>query len=115
MSAFSDAIDVIYADPNLSKDATYFESEDDAEGTDVRVVTEREDKNAGLFRTDAVVDGHQIAVRVSEVSVQPLEGSRFELADEGSIFGVRTSRAGDGDDDVGLEWICDVDEIAAGS
>lgn len=108
MDAFTDAIDAIFADSNLARDAKYFATEDAEEGVDVRVVKKDFDQHAAILQTDAIVSGFRVDVRVSQVAVQPPEGARFEL-ESGEAYRVRTSRR----DERRLVWRCDVDEVGS--
>lgn len=83
MSVFAAAIDNLFADPNIARDATYV-----AEGGTpvlVRVVTRRADEVTGFGDARLWSETTRIDLRVAEVAT-PRPGDRVEIAGEAFLI-----------------------------
>jgi hypothetical protein len=85
MSAFSDAVDDLFDDPNLGRDALWRAS-GAGDGVPVRIVLRRPDEHAALFDVGASLPKLAAEVRASEVDT-PVEGDLIEV--EGAGYRVR--------------------------
>jgi hypothetical protein len=110
VNVFEHARDVIFGNEERASGAQYFESQEDAEPQDLRVVLAEDEPRAGVLQTDALVPGNKLWVRQSELAARPPEDSRFLVG--ARLFRVRTAATATID---GSWWICDVDRISAGS
>ena len=81
MSVFAAAIDNLFADPNIARDATYIA--DGGAPQPVRVVTRRADEVAGFGDARLWSEATRIDLRVAEVP-NPRPGDRVEI--EGDAF-----------------------------
>ena len=81
MSVFASAIDNLFADPNIARDATYIA--DSGTPVLVRVVTRRSDEVTGFGDARLWSETTRIDLRVAEVPA-PRPGDRVEI--EGEAF-----------------------------
>jgi hypothetical protein len=81
MSLFADAIDNLFGDPNIARDAVYIA--DGAAPRLVRLVTRRADEVTGFGDTRLWSDTTRIDLRVAEVA-NPRPGDRVEI--DGDAF-----------------------------
>ncbi len=81
MSVFAAAIDNLFADPNIARDATYIA--DGGTPVLVRVVTRRADEVTGFGDARLWSETTRIDLRVAEVAT-PRPGDRIEI--EGEAF-----------------------------
>ena len=81
MSVFASAIDNLFADPNIARDATYIA--DSGTPVLVRVVTRRSDEVTGFGDARLWSETTRIDLRVAEVP-EPRPGDRVEI--EGEAF-----------------------------
>jgi hypothetical protein len=82
MSAFADAIDALFADPNIAADAVYQAGGGDP-GMPVRVIVRQPDRIGDFGETRIAAATLVIDVRVSEVAA-PAEGGMIEM--NGTIY-----------------------------
>lgn len=80
MNAFADAMDDLYADPNISADAVYFPGGEEP-GQPVRVIKRAPDRFANFGDGRFVAPAILVDVRVSEVAVLS-RGDTFEIGAE---------------------------------
>jgi hypothetical protein len=80
MTVFASAIDVLFADPNLGRDATYRAAGADP-GVPVRVILRRPDRVGEFGETRIVTETLLIDVRVSDVAT-PADGDAFDIGGE---------------------------------
>ena len=78
MSVFADAIDDLFADPNLAVDAVY--TPPGGEGVACRIMLRRPDETVEFGGSKLVVGSVVIEVRASEVSA-PAKGGTFTVGD----------------------------------
>ena len=83
MSIFAAAIDNLFADPNIARDATYVA--DGGAPKLVRVVTRRADEVTGFGEARLWSETTRVDLRVAEVP-QPRPGDRIELGDEAFLI-----------------------------
>ncbi len=83
MSVFAAAIDNLFADPNIARDATWIA--DGGAPKLVRVVTRRADEVTGFGEARLWSETTRIDLRVAEVP-QPRPGDRIELGDEAFLI-----------------------------
>jgi len=83
MSVFAAAIDNLFADPNIARDATYVA--DGGAPVLIRVVTRRADEVTGYGDARLWSETTRIDLRVAEVP-QPRPGDRIELGDEAFLI-----------------------------
>jgi|APTNR8051073442_1049403.scaffolds.fasta_scaffold04218_6 hypothetical protein len=81
-TVFTAAIDALFADPNLGRDAVYRAGGADP-GITVRVILRRPDRVGEFGETRIVAETVAIDVRVSEVAT-PAEGDTFEV--DGTVY-----------------------------
>ena len=79
MSAIAAAIDRLFADPNLARDALYRPG-NAGKGIPVRVIAKRLDEIVGVGETRIHAATTMFDVRVSEVA-EPRPGDRFSVED----------------------------------
>lgn len=101
MTAFSTAIDAIFADPNMAVDAIYRAS-GDGDPVDVRVMRSRPDESAIYTGARFVADTIRLELRVSEVADLNV-GDTFEI--DGETFAVQGEPLRDAER---LWWTADV-------
>jgi hypothetical protein len=77
MSAFAEAVEVLFADPNIARDAVW-RSGDAGPGMAVRVVVRMADRLGSLGATRIASDTATFDLRVSEVAT-PAAGDSIEL------------------------------------
>jgi hypothetical protein len=77
MTALAQAVDVLFADPNLARDALY-RAGDSGPGVPVRVVVRLPDRIGSLGATRIAADTANFDLRVSEVAA-PQAGDSIEL------------------------------------
>lgn len=80
MTAFSAAVDAIFADPNMAADAVWRPCSGGV-GTACRVILARPDTQNGFGQAQIVSETISIDVRVSEIAA-PDAGDRFTLGTE---------------------------------
>ena len=100
MTAFAQALEAIFADPNISMEAVYT-----AEGGTpklVRIVARRADATANFGEARIWSEATRVDLRVAEVA-EPRPGDRLELGDE--IFLVQGEPARDRER---LAWTLDL-------
>ena len=85
MTAFSDSIDTLFTDPNLSVAATYTPLVGDA--STVRAVVRKPDDVDPIFQTGAVVPKYLADVRVSDLAT-PVEGDSITIPVGGTTYKV---------------------------
>ncbi len=83
MSVFSAAIDNLFGDPNIARDATYIA--DGGAPTLVRVVTRRADEVTGFGDARLWSETTRIDLRVAEVAT-PRPGDRIEIDGEAFLI-----------------------------
>jgi hypothetical protein len=83
MSVFAAAIDTLFADPNIARDATYIA--DGGTPVLVRVVTRRADEVTGCGDARLWSETTRIDLRVAEVAT-PRPGDRIEIEGEAFII-----------------------------
>lgn len=83
MSVFAAAIDNLFADPNIARDATYVA--DGGAPKLIRVVTRRADEVTGFGEARLWSESTRIDLRVAEV-LNPRPGDRIELDGEAFII-----------------------------
>jgi hypothetical protein len=101
MTAFGAAIDTLFADPALARDALW-RLGGTGDGTTVRVIRKRPDQVVGFGDSRAVVPTVLIDVRRVEVPT-PASGDTLEI--EGEIFAVIATPTIDAER---LIWTCEV-------
>lgn len=101
MSVFSDAIDAIFADPNIGEDA-FFLCSIDAEPVACRVSHYQGDRLAGFGGSKAVMASNVIDVRVSEVA--KTQGGFFRIGS--NLYRVLGAPQLD---ETNLVWNCEAD------
>ncbi len=79
MLAFVDAIDLLFTDPNIGRDAVY--TPDGGEPVTVRVIAKRPDEIVGLGETRIHAGTALFDVRASEIA-EPRPGDRLTVDDE---------------------------------
>lgn len=101
MSAFSAAVDAIFADPNMAADATYRPCNG---GADIacRVVRTEPDVMTEFGGARIVSDTLRLDVRVAEVAA-PVDGDRFLIGTDRLVIRGAPMR-----DSLGLVWRCEV-------
>jgi hypothetical protein len=77
MSAFADAVDVLFADPNIATDAAWRAGSADP-GMPVRVIVRQPDRIGNFGETRIAAATLVIDVRVSEIAA-PAEGDMIEM------------------------------------
>ena len=82
MSVVSAAIDVLFGDPNLARDALY--TPKDGEPVTVRVIARRPDEIVGFDETRIHAETSMFDVRVSEIAA-PRPGDRLSLDGEAYV------------------------------
>jgi len=97
MTAFAQAVDVLFGDPNIARDALYRPG-GVGEGVPVRVITSRPDKVESFGETRLASSSMTLDLRKSEVAA-PAEGDTIEL--DGEDFFVQGTPLLDGE---GLVW-----------
>jgi hypothetical protein len=100
MTAFAAAIDTLFADPSLARDALW-RAGGTGEGTAARVITKKPDQVVGFGDSRAILPAVLIDVRRSEVS-NPASGDTVEI--DGEIYDIIATPIGD---DLGLIWTCE--------
>ena len=83
MSVFAAAIDNLFADPNIARDATYIA--DGGAPQLIRVVTRRADEVTGFGDARLWSETTRIDLRVAEVPA-PRPGDRIEIAGEAFLI-----------------------------
>ena len=83
MSVFATAIDNLFADPNIARDATYIA--DGGAPQLIRVVTRRADEVTGFGDARLWSETTRIDLRVAEVPA-PRPGDRIEIAGEAFLI-----------------------------
>jgi len=83
MSVFTAAIDNLFTDPNIARDATYIA--DGGTPVLIRVVTRRADEITGFGDARLWSETTRIDLRVAEVP-NPRPGDRFEIDGEAFLF-----------------------------
>lgn len=83
MSVFAAAIDNLFADPNIARDATYVADGDTP--VLIRVATRRADEVTGFGEARLWSETTRVDLRVAEVP-NPRPGDRIELDAEGFII-----------------------------
>jgi hypothetical protein len=81
MSAFAAAVDMLFADPNIGRDAVYVA--DGGAPMPVRIIARRADEITGFGEARIWSDTTRIDLRVAEVSA-PRPGDRIEI--DGDAF-----------------------------
>ena len=97
MTLFAAAIDALFADPNLGRDAVYRAGGADP-AVPVRTILRRPDRVGEFGETRIVAGAVMIDVRVSEVAV-PAEGDTIQA--EGTVYIIQGEPIGDAE---GLVW-----------
>lgn len=86
MSAFDDAIDAIFDDPNVAADAIWRTS-GAGDGLPIRIVRKTPQEDVGVqdsrYRLPAIL----IDVRLSEIAA-PAPGDTVEIVEDGSVFAI---------------------------
>lgn len=100
MNAFSDAIDMIFIDPNVAEDAVWRAGGAEP-GFTVRIIRKSPDNVVSFGGSRAVMPTVVIAVRVSDVAA-PRSGDTVEI--DGSIFEIIAEPTSDSS---GLVWGCE--------
>ena len=100
MSIFAEAIDVLFSDPHLARDAVYRPG-GTGEGTPVRVMRRQPDRIEGFGETRIASSTTVLDVRISEVP-EPAVGDTLEL--DGRTLVVQGSPILDTE---GLVWAVD--------
>ena len=103
MSAFSDAIDVIFTDPNVAEDAVWRAGGAEP-GFTVRIIRNAPDETVRFGSSRAILPTVIIAVRVRDVA-RPAPGDTVEIAD--TRFGIIAEPT---KDRAGLVWGCEAIE-----
>lgn len=83
MSVFTVAVDDLFSDPNLARDAVWREDGRGA-GIPVRVIARRDDRIRGFGETRVIAETALFEVRVSEIQV-PAAGDSIELGDDAYV------------------------------
>jgi hypothetical protein len=91
MNIFAAAIDALFADPNLARDAVYRAGGADP-AVPVRAILRRPDRVGEFGETRIVAGVVMIDVRVSEVAV-PAEGDTIQA--EGTVYIIQGEPIGD--------------------
>ena len=91
MTAIAAAIDLLFADPNLARDAFYHPG-NGGEGIPVRVIAKRPDEIVGFGETRIHAGATLLDVRVSEVA-DPRPGDRLVI--DGETYLVQGEPVGD--------------------
>jgi hypothetical protein len=100
MSAVAVVTDVLFADPNIARDAIWRAGGAGA-GIAVRVVTRRPDQVVGFGDSRAILPTMLIDVRRSEIS-DPASGDTVEI--DGDLFEIIATPTSDS---LGLVWTCE--------
>lgn len=100
MTVFKTAIDDLFADPNLARDALWHASGTGI-GVPVRVVTRRPDQVVGFGDSRAILPSVLIDVRRSDVAA-PTVGDTVAIA--GDVFEIIAAPVVDS---LGLVWTCE--------
>lgn len=100
MNALEMAVDVLFADPNLSRDALWHAG-GAGDGTAVRIIRKRPDQVVGFGDSRAVLPTVLIDVRQSEVP-NPASGDTLEI--EGETFTIIATPTIDAER---LIWTCE--------
>jgi hypothetical protein len=100
MTAFSAAIDAIFADPNMAADALYRPARSSID-TPCRVILSLPDADTDYGAGSVVSDTQMIDVRVSEVAA-PTAGDRFTVNGEALVVQGEPMR-----DRMRLVWKCE--------
>ena len=100
MTAFAAAIDTLFADPTLARDALW-RAGGTGDGTAVRVIRKRPDQVVGFGDSRAVLPTVLIDVRQSEVP-SPAAGDTVEIENE--TFGIIATPVSDTER---LIWTCE--------
>ena len=80
MTAFSAAVDAIFADPNMAADAVWYDCTGGA-GVPCRIVLARPDETEGFGQSRLVSETLRFDVRVSQIAT-PAAGDRIEIDGE---------------------------------
>lgn len=100
MDAFASATDVLFADPNIARDALW-RTGGVGPGIGVRIVTRRPDQVVGFGDSRAVLPTLLVDVRRSEVP-DPVSGDTVEIDDD--TFEIIAAPIADS---LGLVWSCE--------
>jgi hypothetical protein len=100
MTAFAAAIDVLFADPNVARDAVW-RAGGSAEGIAIRIIRKAPDQTVSFGESRAILTATLIDVRRSEVA-SPAIGDTLDI--EGETFEIIASPMIDG---LGLVWTCE--------
>lgn len=106
MDAFTTATDVLFADPNIARDATW-RAGGVGPGTSARVITRRPDQVGSFGDSRAILPTMLIDVRRSEIS-EPASGDTVEIEDE--IFDIVAAPVADS---LHLVWTCEASKQLA--
>ena len=82
MTAFASAIDALFADPHLAREAVYIA--DGGTPVPVRLMSRREDQFTGFGEARILSDGARFDLRVGEIA-NPRSGDRIEMAGDAFI------------------------------
>ena len=100
MTAFAAAIDTLFADPSLARDALW-RAGGTGEGTAARVITKKPDQVVGFGDSRAVLPTVLIDVRQSEIA-SPASCDTVEI--DAATYDIIATPTGD---DLGLIWTCE--------
>lgn len=104
MTAFSAAVDAVFADPNMAADAVWHASSGGA-GTPCRIVIARPDETTSYGDARMVSETLRFDVRVGEIA-HPCSGDRIEI--EGELFRVQGDPSRDR---LRLVWQCAAEPV----
>ena len=82
MTAFASAIDALFADPNLAREAVYIA--DGGAPVLVRLMPRRDDQITGFGEARILSDSARFDLRVGEIA-EPRPGDRIEMAGDAFI------------------------------
>jgi hypothetical protein len=105
MSIFAQAVDDLFADPNIAED-TLWRAGGVGDGFAVRVIRKSPDEVVGFGSSRAVMATVLLDVRTSEVTA-PMAGDTVEIA--GELFDIIGTPARDS---LGLVWRCEAAQVS---
>ena len=100
MSAFADAVDALFADPNLGVDAIY-RAGGSGEAITIRAIVRQPDRIGTFGETRIATEATLIDIRTSELAA-PAEGDTFEM--NGMVYVIQGAPIRDGEQ---LIWTLD--------